>query len=195
MAHIRSILNAHAVYCGFPNVKYLSSEDVLERLVLVSAAVPRDALSLFSQAISKASIKNQRRVSVTSVNEAASEAAEEKLKDIEKDAYSDQDKIQMVLQTVKDFCILQNKKNAFLVRINNRSLDYGYIKKLIALRLIHVLHEGITPHKAGERYIALMLDYGFYVGLRAARSVALFPDRPKQLSARDLRKLPIYAKS
>ena len=192
MEHIRSILDAHARYCGFPDVKYLCSDDVLARLVLVAAAVPRDALSLFSQAISKAATKSQKKVSVTSVNEAASEAAEEKLKDIEKDAIADQARVQSMLDRVKEFCIKEQRKNAFLVRIRNAKQPFEDIKKLVALRLVHVLHEGITPHKAGERFVALMLDYGFYVGVRAARSVALFPDRPKSLSAKDLRGLPIF---
>lgn len=192
MEHIRGILDAHARYCGFPYVRYLCPDEVLARLVLVAAAVPRDALSLFSQAISKAAIKGQKMVSVTSVNEAASEAAAEKLKDIERDAKADQDRVQLMLEKVKDFCIRQKRKNSFLVRIQNTEQSFEDVTKLVALRLVHVLHEGITPHKAGERYVALMLDYGFYVGVRAARSVELFPDTPKPLSAKELRGLPIF---
>ena len=97
-----------------------------------------------------------------------------------------------MLEKVKDFCIRKQRKNSFLVRIQNTKESFEDIKKLVALRLVHVLHEGITPHKAGERYVALMLDYGFYVGVRAARSVELFPDTPKSLSAKDLRGLPIF---
>jgi hypothetical protein len=37
-----------------------------------------------------------------------------------------------------------------------------------------------------------MLDFGFYIGIRAARSVKLFPEKPKQLTAKELRKLPIF---
>ena len=192
MDHIRSILDAHAQYCGFPDVKYLCTDEVLARLVLVAAAVPRDALSLFSQAISNAAMKGQKKVSVTSVNEAASEAAEEKLKDIERDAKTDQPRVRAMLDRVKTFCILRQRKNSFLVRIRNSDDSFEDIKKLVALRLVHVLHEGITPHKAGERFVALMLDYGFYVGVRAARSVELFPNTPKLLLAKDLRGLPIF---
>jgi hypothetical protein len=53
-------------------------------------------------------------------------------------------------------------------------------------------HEGITLHEAGRRFMAVMLDYGFYVGVRAARSVDLFQHEPASILAKDLRKLPIF---
>jgi hypothetical protein len=41
--HIEGILDAHAVYCGLPSVRYLCiGKQVLSRLVWVSAGVPRD---------------------------------------------------------------------------------------------------------------------------------------------------------
>ena len=52
--HIEGILDAHAIYCGLPGVRFLcTSADVLSRLVWVSAGVPRDALNLFAQAMTK----------------------------------------------------------------------------------------------------------------------------------------------
>lgn len=191
--HIVSILDAHAQYCGLPNIRYLADEKVLSRLVLVAAAVPRDALGLFSQAITKSSIRSQKAVTITALNAAASEAVEEKLRDIAKDTNNeDIDAIRSILDNIRDFCVKQEGLNAFLVKIDNRSDTYRLVQKLIALRFVHVLHEGITPHKAAERYVALMLDYGFYIGVRAATSVRLFPDTPKVLLAKELRKLPIF---
>lgn len=190
--HIVGILDAHAHYCGLPSIGYLAGDDVLSRLVLVAAGVPRDSLGLFSAAISKAIAKNQKLVSITSINAAASEMAEEKLKDVDSDSGGDLGAIQSLLAEVKRFCITENRKNAFLVEIKNADPRYRLIEKLIALRLVHLLHEGITPHQAGKRFIALMLDYGFYVGIRAARSVELVPSEPRQLLAKDLRSLPIF---
>lgn len=191
--HIVSILDAHAKYCGLPNATYLCDDAVLSRLVLVAAAVPRDALSLFSQAITKSVVKGQKAVTITAVNAAASETIEEKLKDIGRDAGdAGTADLQAVLDEMKDFCIKSHGINAFLVRIDNRNTAYRTVQSLIALRFLHVLHEGITPHKVGERYVALMLDFGFYTGVRAAKSVKLFPEVPKQLAAKDLRRLPIF---
>lgn len=190
--HIESILDAHAGYCGLPNIRYLIGEDAFSRLVLCAAGVPRDSLSLFSIAISKAVAKSQKLVSITSINAAASEMVEEKIKDIERDSGSDLQSIQSTLADVKKFCVLTHRKNSFLVEMRNSNATYKLIQKLIALRLVHLLHEGITPHEAGKRFIALMLDYGFYVGIRAARSVDFIPSEPKQLSAKELRSLPIF---
>lgn len=190
--HIVSILDAHARYSGLPSIGYLADNDVLSRLVLVAAGVPRDSLNLFSIAISKAIAKDQKLVSITSINAAASEMAEEKLKDVESDSGGDVDKIRKILSEVREFCVSKKRKNAFLVEIKNADERYQLIQKLAALRLVHLLHEGITPHKAGKRFNALMLDYGFYVGIRAARSVDLIPSEPRPLLAKELRSLPIF---
>lgn len=191
--HIVSILNAHAKFCGLPNIGYLAGDDVLSRLILVSAGVPRDSLNLFKIAISKAIAKSQKLVSITSINAAASEMAEEKLKDVEIDNGSDFQEIKNILEEIKHFCIAKHRKNAFLVAISNSAPRFELIQKLGALRLVHILQEGITPQKAGQRYIALMLDYGFYVGIRAARSVDLIPSEPRALSAKELRSLPVFS--
>jgi len=190
--HIVSILDSHARYCGLPDIGYLARDNVLSRLVLVAAGVPRDALNLLSLAVSKASAKGQRSVSITSVNAAASEMAEEKLKDVELDSGRDLADVEALLADVKRFCITQERKNAFLMEIKNNSRRYQLMQKLAALRLVHVLHEGITPHKAGRRFVALVLDYGVYVGIRAAKSVELIPSEPRVLLAKELRSLPIF---
>jgi hypothetical protein len=190
--HIVSILDTHAQYCGLPNINYLAGDDVLARLVLVAAGVPRDSLNLFSTAISKAKARDQKLVSITSINASASEMAEEKLKDIERDSSGDQNAVRRMLSEVREFCVNKERKNSFLVEIKNGDSGYALIQKLIALRLVHLLHEGITPSTAGRRFQALMLDYGFYVGIRAARSVELIPDEPRSLLAKELRSLPIF---
>lgn len=192
MSHIRDILDAHARYCGLPSISYIADEKVISRLVLAAAAVPRDALSLFSQAINKSMVRKQKSVSITSVNLSASETIEVKLRDLEQDLASEKNEVSELLEGVKKFCIEDQKKNAFLVKIDNNSAGFNLTNKLAALRFAHVLSEGTTPHSAGVRYMALMLDFGFYVGIRAAKSVALFMNEPKAISAKDLRKLPIF---
>ncbi|RMR54693.1 hypothetical protein ALP83_02907 [Pseudomonas syringae pv. actinidiae] len=190
--HIRLILDGHAKYCGFPSISYMVDDKAISRLVLSAAAVPRDALSLFSQAIVKSTVKKQKSVSITSINSAASESIEDKFRDLEMGVNYDRNEIASLLEKVKEFCLIERKITAFLVRIDNASHGYALIQKLAALRFAHVLHEGITPEAAGKRYIALMLDFGFYVGIRTARSLKMFMEQPEVLLAKDLRKLPIF---
>jgi hypothetical protein len=64
---------------------------------------------------------------------------------------------------------------------------------LVDLRLIHVISEGITVGEAGRKYLALILDYGFYTGIRAAQSVDLFNKQTDKVVYKDLRKLPVLA--
>lgn len=187
LEHIEKIINAHAKYCGLPNVEYICGSDVLTRLLWVAAGVPRDALDIFSQATSKASIMNQKRVSVTSINEASSQNAQDKLKAVE-----DQQELRSLFERIRSFCTNERHINAFLVEIQTRNPEFNRIKDLIAYRLLHLIYEGFTPSEAGRRHLALMLDYGFYIGVRAAKSVNVFQKEPKQPLAKELRKLPIF---
>jgi hypothetical protein len=192
--HIEGILDAHAVYCGLPSVRFLcTSSDVLSRLVWVSAGVPRDALNMFTQAMTKGASGGGSRVSVTNVNVATSEMVSQKLRDLETDVpipATEQD-LSSVLERVKGFCIKQQRKNAFLVEIRSDNDLYRNLLKLVDLRLVHVISEGITVGEAGRKYLALILDYGFYTGIRAAQSVDLFNKQTHRVAYKDLRKLPV----
>lgn len=190
--HIHEILTSHAVYCGLPSVDYVCGDGVIDRLVWVSAGVPRDALYLFSQAISESSVRDQKKVSVGSVNASASEMTDEKLRDIKVDASGKYEEVNQILDAIRKFCVTEQRKNVFLVEIQNENPIFHKIEELIALRLLHILHAGITPGEVGRRFMALMLDYGFYVGIRAARSVNLFSEEPKPVLAKDVRLFPIF---
>jgi len=184
--HIKSILDAYAIYCALPDISYLCGKGVLDRLVWVAAGVPRDALYIFSKAIARSTMKDEKKVSITSINAAASEMAEGKLKDMQQDVFGDSDDVKQIMEKIRLFCVNDKRKNAFIVEIQNENSLFAKIQQLIALRLLHVIHEGITP--AGRRFMALMLDYGF--GIRAARSVDLL--EPKALTSPELRQLPIF---
>jgi hypothetical protein len=56
-----------------------------------------------------------------------------------------------------------------------------------------VINEGISVGEAGRKYLALILDYGFYIGVRAAKSVDLFNKQTKRVAYKDLRRLPVFA--
>ena len=190
-AHIESILDAHAWYCALPSVRRLcTSADVIPRLVWVAAGVPRDALNLFAQAMTKATLDGRKLVSVSNVNVAASEAVTSKLRDLATDASAEAAELQERLDAVVDFCVKEQRKNAFLLQIKGDEKTSRLMNKLVDLRLLHVISEGISVGEAGSRYLALILDYGFYIGIRAARSVDLFNKQTKRVPYKDLRVLP-----
>ena len=191
-AHIEAILDAHARYAGLASIRRLcSSTDVLPRLTWVSAGVPRDAIYLFAQAIQKANVEARGRVTVSNVNQSASETLTIKLRDLEQDASEQATGLKIALETIKTFCIKEKRQNAFLIEIDNESDLFQQVNSLVQLRLLHVISEGITPHEAGRKYLALILDYGLYIGIRAAQSVELFNKSFEDSSSATLRKLPI----
>ncbi len=191
--HIQNILNAHAEYSGLPGILSLCRNESLSRLVWVAAGVPRDALNIFSNALSKSAHRREKLVSVTSINIAASEAADFKLQSVGPDssgAYEHE--LGPILEKISEFCIEVVRKNAFLVRIVSENKEYRSILKLIDLRFLHVLSPQITPDRAGVRYMALLLDYGFYTGMRTAKRIDLFQKGAQSLQYNVLRKLPKY---
>lgn len=191
--HISSILDAHATYCGLSSIRSLcTSVDVLSRLVWVSAGVPRDALSIFGQAMTKSSLTGGKRVSVSSINVAASETVNIKLKELDTDASGEAEALHILLEQLRQFCVRDQQKNAFLIEIRNDDATYQRVLKLVDLRLLHVINEGISVGEAGRKYLALILDYGFYIGVRAAKSVDLFNRQTKKVAYKELRRLPIF---
>lgn len=191
--HIATILNSHAIYCGLPSIRKLcTSSDVISRLTWVAAGVPRDALNLFAQAMTKASLEGQEHVSVSNVNMAASETVSTKIRDLEADASSNASSLQALLERIREFCVEERRRNAFLVEIMGNDARYREILKLVDLRLLHVINEGITIGEAGRKFLGLILDYGFYIGIRAARSVDLFNRQTGRVVYKDLRRLPVF---
>lgn len=191
--HIEAILDSHATYCGLPSVRRLcTSNEVVPRLTWVAAGVPRDALNLFSQAITKAILSNGKRVSVSNVNLAASETIKSKQRELEADASGKAHPLQALIESIREFCVKQHKSNAFLVEIKSDDHIYENVRTLVDLRLLHVINEGITIGDVGRKYLGLILDYGYYTGIRAARNVDLFNKQTDRVAYKELRRLPVY---
>ena len=190
--HIEAILNSHAEHAGIRSIRRLCvSPDVIPRLTWVAAGVPRDALNLFSQAMLKASLDGKKRVSVSHINVAASETLTIKLREIETDASEKAQKLKILIEEIKRFCIADKRKNSFLIEVGANPEIFQYVMNLVHLRLLHVITEGITVGDAGRKFMGLILDYGFYTGIRAAQSVDLFNKQSKTVAYKDLRALPV----
>ena len=190
--HIVQILDSYVRFVGVPSVAALCGKSGLARLVWVSAGVPRDALYIFNNAMTKAIAAGRKKVAVTDINMAAADSLTEKERYISDDVAEDADVVRRTIEDIKEFCLKEIRSNAFLVHIDASSPKYQILKKVSDLRFVHVLHPGITPEKAGEKYEALLLDYAFYTGFRKAPSVREFKSRPEQPLAKELRKLKRY---
>ena len=66
--------------------------------------------------------------------------------------------LKRVMGFVEDFCLEKQRVNGFLIR-SEQSPERQAVEVLSDLRLVHLIHQTITPHKAGERYQAYLLDY------------------------------------
>ena len=191
--HIVKILNSYVNYVGIPSTKSITSGNaVLERLTWVSAGVPRDALYIFNNSISKAIANKRKKISVTDINMSAAESMIEKEHNISDDVQARGSIIGKVIDDIRLFCVKEEKTNAFLIRINMDDSRYHQIHKVSDLRFIHILHPGITPEKAGEKYEVFLLDYAFYTGFRKASSVKEVSPKLQLPTAKELRKLPRY---
>ena len=131
-------------------------------------------------------------MTVSNVNMAASENLSIKLKDMQADATASADDLRDVLERIRSFCVTETKSNAFLVEITPSNETFSKVLQLVQLRLLHVISEGITPKEAGKKFMALMLDFGFYTGVRAAASVELFNKDTTSVTAKELRRLKIF---
>jgi hypothetical protein len=192
LRHIKSILDAYAQFSGLRSILTICGPAVIERLVWLAAGVPRDALSVLQQAMSSAAGDGRKQVGVTDVNIAASTYVEDKNRYLGMDTSDGQDRVRILLEAIKEFCIKEKRINAFLVRIGSEKGPYRDILRLIDLRFLHVLNRGLTPGEAAEKYVALLLDYGFYTGVRRAKTVDVLQKTPGKLRVDTLRKLPRF---
>jgi len=185
--HIKSILNSIAQYCGLHSIQKLCrSNDVLKRLVWATAGVPRDALSIFSQAMSRS---QNKMVAVSAIISASLNLLNTKMQELENDTNELSNRLNDLLEQIKQFCF-DAETNAFLVKKNQSLQD---ILRLADLRLLHIIHEGFTPHKAGEQYIALILDYSFYVSERISSKIKPHNANLEKTETKKLRNLPTFS--
>jgi hypothetical protein len=122
----------------------------------------------------------------------AADSLTEKERHVPEDVGEDSARVLAAVDDIKSFCMKEIRSNAFLVHLDPANPLYQVIKKASDLRFIHVLHPGITPEKAGQKYEAFMLDYAFYTGFRKATSVRELKPTPQTTSAKELRKLKRY---
>ena len=191
--HLRLILLNFLRLVGVDRLNIAIAIPAFQRLVWANAGVPRDFLQMFSKSIEHARRANRKRVELSDANLAIGEFGKQKMTELEEDARNEQNLLKKALTAIEGYCLESAKKkvNAFLIR-SETSDEYRAVQTLSDLRLLHILHQTITPHKAGERYEAYMLDYSLITGFRQRRNIELMlPEDGKQFKAKQLRQIPI----
>ncbi|HUQ91393.1 MAG TPA: ATP-binding protein [Bryobacteraceae bacterium] len=189
--HLRRILTNFLKIVGVEKLNYAVAEGAFHRLVWANAGVPRDFLQMFSKSIEHASRAGRKRVELSDANLAIGEFGQQKMTDLDEDARSEKNFVKKALDAIEKHCLENKKVNAFLIR-SEATEEYRAVQTLSDLRLLHLLHQTITPHRAGERYEAYMLDYSLFTGFRRRPNIKqMMPVDGKQFKAAELRAIPI----
>ena len=139
--------------------------------------MPRDYLVLARAAVVRAQTRAKARiVGVQDVNEAAGDAAQAKLQELEEDLAANiggAERTLRVLSTVREFCLERTGHEPFTYfRVDFRdkeaqAVEYASLADLMDVRLVHLIDGSLSDgQKAGRRYEVFMLDLSQYSGKR-----------------------------
>ncbi|WP_235716136.1 hypothetical protein [Amycolatopsis sp. ATCC 39116] len=176
---LESILHQYSRKVGVSSLARLFHAKALDRLVLASGAVPRDYLVLASNAIKKAQVRpNAKLVGAQDVNQAAGDATQAKIQELEEDMASNVDiatRTLEALRRLRKFCLDETSYTYFLVSHRSKEDDprrYNTLTDLLDVRLIHLIDASVSDsHTAGQRYEAFMLDLSQFSGARLKQKI------------------------
>jgi hypothetical protein len=193
--HLQKILSSFLGLVGIKRMSDAIAESAFKRLVWANAGVPRDFLQMFAASIEHAARVDRSKVELTDSNLAIGELGQKKMSELEDDARNEEGQLRELLGSIEEYCLGEKKINAFLIR-STATPEYKLVETLSDLRLLHILHKTITPHKAGERYEAYMLDYSLFTGFRRRPNIKqIMPADGSQFKSSELRKIPILPKT
>jgi hypothetical protein len=176
---LENILTEYARHVGIPSLSRIFNSPALDRLVLASGGVPRDYLILAQSSILRAQRRqNAKLVGVQDVNQAAGDAAQAKVQELEEDMASDvasATRTLAALKKVRSFCLEETSHTYFLIGYRDKEnlpSNYNVLTDLLDLRLIHLVDDGVSdPHSAGHRSEAYMLDLSQFSGSRLKQGI------------------------
>lgn len=188
--HLQAILGSFLKAVGYSFSTTVISQSAFKRLVWANAGVPRDFLQMFARSLEHAQRNRHTTVTLSDVNIAIGEFGQQKMDDLEHDARNKAGKLKKMLSLLEEYCLgATAKTNAFLVK-SEESEERKLVHALADLRMVHLIHQSITPYKAGERFEAYILDYSLFTGFRRRRNVQEMVPKEKQFKAAELRALP-----
>lgn len=186
--HLRAILEEFLKAVGY-SLSQAVIGPAFKRLVWATAGVPRDFLQMFARALEHAQRNRHVVVTLSDVNSAIGEFGQQKMEDLRRDARNAADVLTNFLKHLEEVCLDERQTNAFLIR-SVESEARSHIHALSDLRMVHLIHQSITPDRAGERYEAYIIDYSIFTGFRRRPGVIEMVPKEDQFKAAELRALP-----
>lgn len=176
---LESVLEQYARHVGVRRLSTILSTGALDRLVLASGAVPRDYLTLAGSAITRAQARgNARLVGAQDVTQAAGDAAQAKIQELEDDLAAEEQfagKTIAALAALRGFCLESEKVTYFRVDFREKDArpeEYGALTSLLEVRLTHLLDPSLSDRRrAGERAEVFMLDLSQFSGARLKQGI------------------------
>jgi AAA ATPase domain len=187
--HLRTILESFLSALGYSVSNVVIPEAAFRRLVWATAGVPRDFLQMFARAIEHAQRNKHTSVTLSDVNIAIGEFGQQKMDDLRQDARNEAGTLENFLERLEDLCLQVKGVNGFLVR-SEVSDERDLVHALSDLRMVHLIHQSMTPGRAGERYEAYIIDYSIFTGFRRRRNIQEMVPTKTQFKAAELRALP-----
>jgi hypothetical protein len=176
---LESVLLRYANHVNVQRLSQLFARGSLDRLVLASGAVPRDYLTLAAGALTRAKARQGARlVGTQDINQAAGDAAQAKIQELEEDLAANKASAEVTLNALlalKKFCLEQERSTYFRVDLRvkeSQALEYAALTSLLEVRLTHLIDPSISDRrKAGERAEVFMLDLSQFAGARLRQSI------------------------
>lgn len=174
-----AVLKKYADHVGIPRLSAVFSAAALDRLVLASGAVPRDFLRLAADSVTQAQARaNARLVGVQDVNQAAGDAAQAKLLELEEDLAANvgvAGRTLAGLSSLRVFCLEETRYTFVRVNLLDKEeapSSYEVLTNLLDVRLVHLIHPAVSDSKrAGVRYEVFMLDLSQFSGQRLKQEI------------------------
>jgi len=176
---LEEVLSRYAREVDINRLGAIFSSGALDRLVLASGAVPRDYLNLSAGAVGRSKQRESARiVGVQDVNQAAGDAAQAKIQELEDDLAANTgsaEKTLGALAAVREFCLNVRECTYFRVGFRDKErhpAHYELLVNLLEVRLVHLIDPSVSDaRQAGVRAEVYMLDLSQYSGARLKQGI------------------------
>ena len=187
--HLHAILEGFLKAVGYSFARTVLPDAAFRRLAWANAGVPRDFLQMFGRSLEHAQRNQRSATTLSDVNVAIGEFGQQKMDELQQDARNEAGDLREMLARLESLCLEENRVNAFLIRSDD-STERKLVQVLSDLRMVHLIHQSITPDRAGERCEAFILDYSLFTGFRRRPNVREMIPEELQFKAAELRALP-----